>query len=405
MPRGWTYGNYTTLDVGSRKVEININVAKPTRDERGEASGLVKVDGMVIDTQRADEPKVLVERLIGGALSWLGVAREGAAETASVAHDFPTVDAAATHALGMPNGRSMYVYFAQGKFHLANPGDEPVGATPVSVVAGYGAAETASVAREGRTYAKSHNEILDYLASRAWDVKKNLKVPHATSPDGRVRLWFKTQAVYFTNGTHHELGNARSLFADTRAMTPEQFLRDVQKFVGLDPTYAAETASVAHESAAAEGQCLPWVKIEKDPKRFGACMAGSRKLGPVKNAAAVYKLIGPILEKEDQEVFLVLLCDVRGNLRGVTEVARGQRSRVAVGIDDIVRVVTASGAEMFIIAHCHPTGKATPSAADKSLTQAILKAFEPMGNILLADHVIVGNGEYYSFTDDKVYKA
>lgn len=110
----------------------------------------------------------------------------------------------------------------------------------------------APVAAAPRTFMQSHDEILDYLASRGWAVKKSLKVPHATSPDGRVRLWFKSQAVYFTNGTHHELGNARSIFVDTRALTPEEFLRDVQGFVGLDPAYATAPGSVAAPNLARE---------------------------------------------------------------------------------------------------------------------------------------------------------
>jgi hypothetical protein len=108
------------------------------------------------------------------------------------------------------------------------------------------------VAAAPRTFAQSHDEILDYLASRGWSVKKSLKVPHATSPDGRVRLWFKPQAVYFTNGTHHELGNARSIFVDTRALTPEEFLRDVQGFIGLDPSYAAAPGAAAPVNLARE---------------------------------------------------------------------------------------------------------------------------------------------------------
>jgi hypothetical protein len=127
-----------------------------------------------------------------------------------------------------------------------------VDAAAAPVVAAPAVFAAAPVVAAPRTFAQSHDEILDYLASRGWSVKKSLKVPHATSPDGRVRLWFKSQAVYFTNGTHHELGNARSIFVDTRVLTPEEFLRDVQGFVGLDPSYATAPGAAAPVNLARE---------------------------------------------------------------------------------------------------------------------------------------------------------
>lgn len=50
-----------------------------------------------------------------------------------------------------------------------------------------------------RTFIQARKEILDTLAANGWTLSDtHLKVPHATSPAGRYRLWFKAQAVYFT---------------------------------------------------------------------------------------------------------------------------------------------------------------------------------------------------------------
>ena len=72
------------------------------------------------------------------------------------------------------------------------------------------------------TYAAARAAVFSDLAKLGWDVRANLKVPHATSLDGETRLWFKPQSVYvsFGRGTWsnsgHTLGAARSMWIDIR---------------------------------------------------------------------------------------------------------------------------------------------------------------------------------------------
>ncbi len=61
-----------------------------------------------------------------------------------------------------------------------------------------------------RTFDQARREILTALRAAGWAVKSDLKIPHATSPDGGLRLWFKAQAVHATEGNHHDFGNART---------------------------------------------------------------------------------------------------------------------------------------------------------------------------------------------------
>jgi DNA repair protein RadC len=162
--------------------------------------------------------------------------------------------------------------------------------------------------------------------------------------------------------------------------------------------------------AAEAGACLPWVRVTRDPERYEACLAKAQAIGPVANARKVYELLSPTLAQEDQEIFLVVLCDVRGQLRGVAEVARGQRSRVGVGVIDVMRVARAvqdqvlhSGAEIFVVVHNHPSGNPEPSAQDRKLTETIREATRPYGSELtFADHVIVGMGAFYSMAGPEV---
>jgi RadC-like JAB domain len=163
----------------------------------------------------------------------------------------------------------------------------------------------------------------------------------------------------------------------------------------------------ARENPATDLQdAIPWVRVTRDPERYKEALARAQKIGPVDDAKKVYELVGPALMKEDQETFIVVLIDVRQNCRGVAEIHRGARSRVATSVLDVMRVVVASGAEGFIVCHNHPSGKAMPSDADRSLTKAIERAARPFkGETAFLDHVVCGSGEYFSFADNKLHRA
>lgn len=82
------------------------------------------------------------------------------------------------------------------------------------------------------TYLAARAAILAHLASLNWTCKPDLKVAHATRPDGKLRLWFKAQAVHYTQSTigKHDAGDARCVTydLDIRTMTPEKFLNFIQ---------------------------------------------------------------------------------------------------------------------------------------------------------------------------------
>ena len=151
--------------------------------------------------------------------------------------------------------------------------------------------------------------------------------------------------------------------------------------------------------------CQPFTKLVRDVGKLKACMAVAAPLGDLKDSRNLYELLKSDLQRQDQEVFVVVTLDFRGQLRDYAEVARGQRHRVATDIEDITRIVIQSvntaGADGFVVAHCHPTGVAEPSDADGDLTKAIKDAAAiSLPTVHVLDHIVVGLGEYYSFADN-----
>jgi hypothetical protein len=86
-----------------------------------------------------------------------------------------------------------------------------------------------------KTFKAAKADVINYLKKEGWKVVdrnyqtgKPMKIPHATSPDGRVRLWFKAQSVYVSEGPYHEFKGARSSWVDIRSMSPAEFVADVE---------------------------------------------------------------------------------------------------------------------------------------------------------------------------------
>jgi DNA repair protein RadC len=144
--------------------------------------------------------------------------------------------------------------------------------------------------------------------------------------------------------------------------------------------------------------------VAKDPARFEAARARALQVGHLDSDAQVARFLRPDLEKEDQEVFVVVGLDIHNDLRCYAEIARGQRHSVRVEPADILRPVLIEGCVGFIVAHNHPSGSATPSPEDRKLTADVSKAASAV-RVVFVDHLVLGSGgSYYSFADKKLKK-
>lgn len=86
-----------------------------------------------------------------------------------------------------------------------------------------------------KNFAAAKNDILSKLSENGWTLSPlNLKIVYATSPDGTLRLWFKTQAVYFTklglDNKSHKFKDGRTISyeLDIRKVDPDKFVKWIQ---------------------------------------------------------------------------------------------------------------------------------------------------------------------------------
>jgi DNA repair protein RadC len=136
------------------------------------------------------------------------------------------------------------------------------------------------------------------------------------------------------------------------------------------------------ERVVAKENIKPWAK---------ATMSGAYQA-----AMMVRSLIG---KGEYRELFYSILLDVKNRVVGVHQVAIGGEATVDPCVKDIFRAAILHGANKIVLAHNHPSGDPKPSGADWHMTSKARAAGELLG-IIVVDHVIVGDEDYYSMFEN-----
>ena len=136
---------------------------------------------------------------------------------------------------------------------------------------------------------------------------------------------------------------------------------------------------------------------------LAACELGKRRQQEkaeerldIGTATRIYNLMRPQLQDLDVEEFWVLLMNQNYRLIKKLRIARGGISEVSVDVRIIIREAVLSNATIIAVCHNHPSGSLKPSKNDDQLTQTIKRACELM-RLHFLDHVIVTDGQYYSY--------
>jgi DNA repair protein RadC len=118
----------------------------------------------------------------------------------------------------------------------------------------------------------------------------------------------------------------------------------------------------------------------------------------------IYNLLRNVIGNEAQENVVIILLNNKLHITGLSTVSVGTIDASIVAPRDVFRSAILSNAAGIILAHNHPSGNCEPSDEDRELTKKIYEAGELLC-IKVLDHVVIGDGEYYSFSQDKKYTA
>ena len=109
----------------------------------------------------------------------------------------------------------------------------------------------------------------------------------------------------------------------------------------------------------------------------------------------------PYFHGESEEVVYLLCLDAKCKALDCILVQSGDVNSAGISVRKVVRAALDANATSVVLAHNHPSGVALPSEEDKRVTQVIRDALDAV-DILLADHIIVADGDFVSLADDGI---
>ncbi|EFH8085318.1 TPA: DNA repair protein RadC [Escherichia coli] len=104
------------------------------------------------------------------------------------------------------------------------------------------------------------------------------------------------------------------------------------------------------------------------------------------------------LATSEREEFIVLFLDNQHRLITHETLFTGTINHTQVHPREVVKAALKHNAAAIIIAHCHPSGLAEPSQADRRITERLKQALA-LVDIHLLDHLVVGGMEVVSFAE------
>ncbi|MEG0291984.1 MAG: DNA repair protein RadC [Anaerovoracaceae bacterium] len=151
-----------------------------------------------------------------------------------------------------------------------------------------------------------------------------------------------------------------------------------------------------------ELKCIEGIGVAKATELLAVTELSKRLASSykTKNGAieSVQDVVGLLMEKMrhyKKEFFKTILLDSKGQIIMMDEISIGDLSSSVVHPRETFISAIKRSAASIILVHNHPSGNPEPSEADIKVTKRLIEAGELLG-IKVLDHIIIGDGTYYS---------
>mgnify|MGYP001535633017 FL=1 len=107
----------------------------------------------------------------------------------------------------------------------------------------------------------------------------------------------------------------------------------------------------------------------------------------------------PVMTDLKQEEFWVVFINHSHKVIKRKRISIGRIDSTVVDVRLVLKEALSCCAVAMVVLHNHPSGAVNPSRQDDDVTEKLSKAGKLM-EVELMDHVIFGNGTYYSYRDE-----
>ena len=136
--------------------------------------------------------------------------------------------------------------------------------------------------------------------------------------------------------------------------------------------------------------------MELGRRRLGADVYERKKIASSRD---VFEIFQSELADSQYEEFWILLLNRANKIMKKVKIGDGGVSGTVADPKRIFRAALDSMASSIILCHNHPSGNITPSNADIGLTKKVVNGATYF-DISVLDHIIIGDGNFYSFADN-----
>ena len=119
----------------------------------------------------------------------------------------------------------------------------------------------------------------------------------------------------------------------------------------------------------------------------------------IKNPWDIYKYYMESIRYQYKEIFKVVLLNTKNEIITDVDISMGTLNSSLVHPREVFREAIIRSSNKIILLHNHPSGNAEPSKEDKSVTNRLKECGELIG-IEVIDHIIIGDGIYFSFKEN-----
>jgi len=157
-------------------------------------------------------------------------------------------------------------------------------------------------------------------------------------------------------------------------------LKELQKIKGIGPSKAMQILAMSELG-----------------KRYNNSKKPIKKISSAKD---VFNYFHEKLKNEKQEHFYVLILNSQNHIIKEELISKGVLDSAIIHPREVFKPAIKHSASKIILAHNHPSGNPKPSKEDLEITKKLIEAGKLI-DIKILDHVIIGNGEWWSWLEDE----
>ena len=126
--------------------------------------------------------------------------------------------------------------------------------------------------------------------------------------------------------------------------------------------------------------------------------AGKLTAPAFESSAAIAAHFYPRFTGKRQEIVIAVFLNGQNQRLGEKDITEGTPTQATVYVRRVIEEALHLSAAAVVLVHNHPSGNPEPSTGDDETTRDLLKACK-LVQLVLLDHVIVGESEHYSYSD------